>query len=105
MKLIKMQNIIKSRFIDKNDQHYPGDVLHIFAKNAPVTRQHNNQLEHIPGELVKLQAKDKLPQNCDISDAKQTQNRKLPETGGLSYFLELKINAMVTLTTSITTED
>lgn len=56
-----VEHIIKSRFIDKNNQRYQGDVLHIFAKNAPVTRHNNNQLEHIPGELVKLQAKDKLP--------------------------------------------
>ena len=33
-----VEHIIKSRFIDKNNQHYQGDVLHIFAKNAPVTK-------------------------------------------------------------------
>ena len=79
-----VEHITKSRFIDINDPHYLGDVLHIFAENAPVTRHNNNQLKQIPGELVKIQAKDQLPKNCDISDAKQAQKRKQSETGGLA---------------------
>ena len=96
---------IKSRFIDKNDPHYPGDVLHIFVENAPVTRHNSNQLKQVPGELVKIQAKDQLPKNSDISDAKQAQKRKQSETGGLEYSLELKTNARVMLTTNINVED
>ena len=46
-----VEHIIKSRFIYKNDPHYPGNILHIFAENAPVTRRNNNQLKQIPGEL------------------------------------------------------
>ena len=96
---------IKSRFIDKNDPHYPGDVLHIFVENAPVTRHNSNQLKQVPGELVKIQAKDQLPKNSDISDAKQAQKRKQSETGGLEYSLELKTNARIMLTTNINIED
>ena len=96
---------IKSRFIDKNDPHYSGDVLHIFVENAPVTRHNSNQLKQVPGELVKIQAKDQLPKNSDISDAKQAQKRKQSETGGLEYSLELKTNARVMLTTNINVED
>ena len=70
-----VEHIIESRLIDKNDPHYPGDVLHIFAENGPVTRHNNNQLKQIPGEFIKMQAKDQLPKNCDISDAKQAQKR------------------------------
>ena len=55
-----VEHIMKSRFIDKNNQHYPGHTCHIFAKNAPVTRSNNNQLNYIPGELVKIQPKDQL---------------------------------------------
>ena len=96
---------IKSRFTDKNDPHYPGDVLYIFAENAPVARHVNNQLKQIPGELVKIQVKDQLPKNVDISDAKQAQKRKESETGGLAYSLELKINARVKLKLNISIED
>ena len=84
---------------------YPGYVLNIFEENAPVTRHNNNQLKQIQGDLVKIQAKDKLPKNCDISDAKQAQKWKQSETGGLAYSLELKINVRVMLTANINTED
>ena len=49
-------------------------------------------MKQIPGELVKIQAKNQLPKNCDISDAKEAQKRKQSETGGLAYSLKLKIN-------------
>ena len=41
------QNI--DRFIGKNGLHYPGRILYIFAENAPVKRQNDNQLKDIPG--------------------------------------------------------
>ena len=56
-----VERIIKLQFIDKNDPHYSGDVLHIFAENAPLTRHNNTQLKQILGELVKTQTKDQLP--------------------------------------------
>lgn len=28
------EHTIKSRFVDKNEPHYPGDFLHIFAENS-----------------------------------------------------------------------
>ena len=55
-----VEHIIKSRFIDKNEPHYPSDVLHIYAENTLVTRNNNNQLKQIPGELVKIQTKERL---------------------------------------------
>ena len=62
-------------------------------------------MKQIPGELVKIQAKDQLPKTCDISYAKQAQKRKQSETGGLACSLELKINSRVMLTTNINIED
>ena len=71
----KEEHIIKSRFIDKNDPHYPGDVLHIFAENAPVIRHNNNPLKQIPGELVKIQAKDQIPKNCGYRQNQRTYGK------------------------------
>ena len=79
--------------------------MHIFAENAPLIRHKNNQFKQIPGDLVKIQTKNQLPKNCNISDVKQAQKRKQSETGGLAYSLELKINARVMLTTNINIED
>ena len=47
-----VEDVINLRFIDKNDPCYPGNILHIFAENAPVKRHNDNQLKHIPGQLV-----------------------------------------------------
>ena len=41
------QNV--DRFIGKNGLYYPGRILYIFAENAPVKRQNDNQLKDIPG--------------------------------------------------------
>ena len=50
-----IEDVIKLRFIDKNDPCYPGKILHIFAENTPVKRNNHNQLRHIPGQLITTQ--------------------------------------------------
>ena len=100
-----VEDVIKLRFTDKNDPCYPGNILHIFAENAPVKRQNDNQLKHIPGQLIAITAKDEVPKNSKISDIREAQNQKQCETGGLASLLELKVNARVMLTTNINIED
>ena len=100
-----VEDVINLRFIDKNDPCYPGNILHIFAENAPVKRHNDNQLKHILGQLVTIPAKDEVPKNSKISDIKEAQNRKQSETGGVASLLELKVNARVMLTTNINIKD
>ena len=92
-------------FIDKNDPCYPGSILHIFAENAPIKRHNDNQLKHIPEQLIIIPAKDEVPKNSKTSDIREAQNRKQSETGGLASLLELKANVRVMLTTNINIED
>ena len=92
-------------FIDKNDPCYPGNILHIFAENCPIKRHNDNQLKHIPGQLITIPAKDEVPKYSKISDTREAQNRKQSETGGLASLLELKANVRVMLTTNINIED
>ena len=79
--------------------------MHIFAKNAQVKKHNDNQLKHIPGQLITIPAKDEVSKTSKISDIKQAQNREQPETGGLASLLELKVNARVMLTANINVED
>ena len=72
-----VEDVIKSQFIDKNDLRYPGNILHIFTENAPVKRHNDNQLKHIPGQLIAIPAKDEVSKNSKISDIKEAQNRNL----------------------------
>ena len=78
------EHVIESRFIDKYDTSYPGNVLHIFEENAPVKRHNDNRLKHIPGKLITIPAKDEVPKNSKIVDVREAQNRKMSESGGLA---------------------
>ena len=70
-----IEYVIKSRFIDKDDTSYPSNVLRIFAENAPVKRDDDNRLKHIPRKLITtIPAKDKVPKNSKISDVMEVQN-------------------------------
>ena len=100
-----LEDVFKLHFIDKKDRCYPGNILHIFAENAPVKRHNDNQLRHIPGQLIIIPAKDEVPKNFKISDIREAQNRKQSETGGLASLLELKVNARAMLTTNINIKD
>ena len=69
-----VEDAIKSRFIDKNDPRYPGTILYIVTENAAVERHNNNQLKHIPAQLITTPAKGEVPKNSNISDIKEEQS-------------------------------
>ena len=69
-----VEDDIKLPFIDKNDPRYSCNILHIFAENAPVKRYNDNQLKHIPGDLITIPAKDEVPKNSKISDIREARN-------------------------------
>ena len=62
-------------------------------------------MKHIPGQLITILAKDKVPKSSKISDIKEEQNRKQSEADDLASLLELKITARVMLTTNINIEN
>ena len=99
------EDVIKSRFIDKDYTSYSGNILDTFAENAPVKRHNDNRLKLIPGKLITIPAKDEVPKNSKNSDVREAQNRKMSETGGLVSILKLKINARFILTTNVNIED
>ena len=77
----------------------------IFLQKMSQLKDNDNQLKHIPGQLITIPAKDEVPKNSKISDIREAQNRKQSETGGLASLIELKVNARVMLTTNINIED
>ena len=40
-----LEQVVKSRFINKNDPSYPNNILHIFVENMPVKIHKDNQLK------------------------------------------------------------
>ena len=97
-----VEDVFKLRFFDKYYPCYPGNI---FTENAPVKRHNDNQLKHIPGQLITIPAKDEVPKKSKISYIREVQNRKQFETGGLASLLELKVNARVMLAASINIKD
>ena len=101
-----VEDVTKLCFIEKNDSCYPGNILqHIFVENAPVKRHNDNNLKHIPGQLITIPAKDEVLKNSKILDITETQNQKQSVSGGLAPLLKLKVKARVMLTTNINIED
>ena len=96
---------IKSWFIDKNYRCYLGSVLHIFSENPPVKIHNNNYLKQFSWRLIAIPAKNAVPKNPKMSDVREAHNRKQLQTAGLASSLELKIKAMMMLTTNINVKD
>ena len=48
--------MIQSRFIDSEDSNYPRQALHIFAENAPVSRQNHSMLNQLAGLPIEIGA-------------------------------------------------
>ena len=66
-----VKNIIKSRYIDKNDPCYLGNILNIFAENGPVKRRNDNQLKQTAERLITIPEKDEVPKNFKIAEIRE----------------------------------
>ena len=71
---LNIEDIIKLRFIDKNNSCDQGNNLHIFAENTPVKRHNGSQLKHISGQLIPIPAKVEVPKNSKMSDIREAQD-------------------------------
>ena len=71
-----VEQIIESRFIDKNDSSYPNNFLHNFAGNIPVKIRNENHLKQISGQLIIVPGKYEVPANSSNLDVSEAQNRE-----------------------------
>ena len=96
---------LSERVIDKNDENYPHDALHIWAENKPVDEYNDAKLDMIENPLVTLIAHDEYPAAASQHDIQKALCKKRNETGGLDYKIKLKVDARVMLTTNLNIED
>jgi len=97
--------ILKARFISKEDENYPYRALHIFAENEPA-RQHNiHMLEHIDSNLISIKAIDQVPKTLPNYVYNSILNASQSQTNGLCFELLLKLGARVMLTSNIDISD
>ena len=98
-------SILKSRFINENDPHYPHHALHLFAENAPVIAHNERKLNDIDHPLFTINAIDEILRYTPISLVTDALNRKQNETGGVARVLKLKVNAKIMITANIDIDD
>ena len=101
------ENLLKARFIHESDENYPKAALYIYAKNESVMKRSEAVLNELPGELYRIEANDKIPDNCrySLTLTQAAQNQKQINTGGLAKFLKLKTDAKVMLTINTDIQD
>jgi len=86
------KELLKSKFISRENPNYPEDAIHIFAENQPASKHNQKMLNNIKLDEINIEAVDKIPQNIPTSQM---------ETGGLAQNLILKLHAKVMLTSNI----
>ena len=101
------ENLLKSRFIERNDRDYPLETIHIYAENAPVAEHNISMLNRLEAQSFQIIAIDEYPTESELSNTDITwvKNAKLSETGGLAYELTLKEGARIMITKNIDIED
>ena len=57
------EKLLKARFIHESDENYPKDALHMYSENEPAMKRNNAVLNDLPGDLYKIEAVDKIPDN------------------------------------------
>ena len=57
------EKLLKARFIHESDENYPKDALHMYSVNEPTMKWNNAVLNDLPGDLYKIEAADKIPDN------------------------------------------
>ena len=100
-----VENILKTRFISKNNPSYPIEALHIFAENRPARVHDQTMLDNLSNPLISTYAEDEIRKNCSNVDIAELRNRNQSETGGIALLLHLKIDARVMITANIDTPD
>ena len=54
-------DVLGSRVIDKTNENYPVDALHIFAENEPARLHNQTMLETINQTVLTIEAIDQVP--------------------------------------------
>ena len=98
-------DVINSRVIDKTDDNYPVDALHIFAENEPARVHNQTMLETIDQTVLTIEAIDQVPNSVPDHIYDIILNMSLSQTKGLIFHLKVKIGARTMLTSNVDLSD
>ena len=99
------EDLLKSKFIQRNDPDYPTDALHIFAENLPCKEHNSTKLDAIDNDLYTIHAIDEAPKNIpkEVINKGLLRNKSL--TGSLPEVLCVKVDARAMLTANVDIDD
>ena len=100
-------NMLCMRAIEKTDENYPHNAIHIYAENAPVDEHNRCRLQLLDRQAVTLIAHDECPdKTCSKEEINEAVKiKRCSDTGGLDYRIKVKEGARVMLTTNLDNED
>ena len=98
-------NILKTRVIERTDDSYPHDALHIYAENAPVDEHNKTKFNEINKPEVLLTAYDEYPAKAPQHTINEIPMKSRSDTGGLDYRINVKEGARVMLTANLDVGD
>jgi len=64
------KELLKSKFISRENPNYPEDAIHIFAENQPASKHNQKMLNNIKLDEINIESVDKIPQNVPISQTR-----------------------------------
>ena len=96
-----VEHTLKARFLGAKS--YPEHAVHMFAKNKPVKRHNETQLNNLDSQLVCIEAIDEFPKDINGSDSQidAIKLRKISEIWNLESQLNLKVGLQVMITSNI----
>jgi len=99
------ENLLKSRFIDKNSTDYPINALHIFAENGPAKMHNMEMLNSVNNQSFIINAIDQVPKEVPPHIYENIKSLNQSKTGGLPFILNIKNGARVMLTSNVDISD
>ena len=97
--------ILSERIVNKSDDNYPKDAMHIWAENQPVDAHNEEMLDMINETLVTITAYDVFPSNVSDLDINKALKRGRCSNAGLANTIKLKVGACVMLATNLDVEN
>ena len=88
-----IEQLLKRR-IEKSDENYPCDVLHIWAENKPAAEYNQQMLMSLDSPLVTLVAQDEYPPKASEQDIQKVLCKCWNETGGLDHIINIIKNML-----------
>ena len=105
--LLDMKDLdaLLAEVVDKADDNYPVDALHVFAEDEPARLHNQTMLENINQTTLTIEAVDQVPSSVPNHIYDKILNMSLSQTKGLTFRLKVKIGARIMFTSNVDLSD